>query len=1422
MNKNINVKLEKNDTVFYIRILPDTYSSNNQFYSFHNNLIFSAIEKSLIIEKINSPNYFYFSTNKEIINKIYGIYNEEKDFFVFFYRTTGLINYISLRNISDYFNIKTKSLKFLMNYGMNIAINYSQIFGVDIDLKLSSYYAGMSFLGGTSIDSDYFYLDDVNKKLLIDTNNNNILNISIDFEFTDYKDTFNMEFYVFPPLSIYIDYGQKFFPCDICYYHYKTWDIDDCQEKYSFINEELNNKTKCYPNNQILENFVYNKTTNYFEKCYESCMFCSLMGELSSNDNHNCLSCSDGYIKSFEYIGNCYRLNEEDIIFDKIINNIEDINFTKVGSCLNTSKPLKINLTGEFVSKCPLSNIYKKYKYQKINFYSFFEEYENLTYEEYEEALPKYTFGNLCLDICPNYTYPDDINNRCICKNGGYQDNYTKEMVCNDKIDIIDSTYIGINNIISSTHIDRIDIINSTYIDIIDEINTTNMEGADYNCQTIDKRFYLHDKRECTKYGCLEGYYQFFFDCFIEECPINTTLVRNYYNVCVSNFDYCYIDHLFKAHCFLKPIVNYSFRLYNTKQYLKYCNESLIYSLNQEKTYLYQKICYASCPENTYKDDINEICECKYYKYYLDDNPINYNYLCFSRDEKCKQYIPVIDLKICLISINTCIERNYKIFNNECYSRECPINSETKSNNNYCLCQFYFYNNSNYLNCFSSDETCETKGYNFSNPNSKECFYSIDDCILKDHKYIYLNNCFKYGCPKGTIFNESSKSYKICFLERAPYLIVSTGKLVDFCPVTQLLDKSCIIINIFGDLLGYITNNIENIIYNNTLLENEEKIIIGNNITYEITTTKKNNKNYYNNISFIDFGECENILKEYYNIEYLLVLKFDIKLNDFTPFKVEYKIYNPITKEKLDLSLCNNKITVEIPLIIDNYYLALYNDFYEIGYDIFNKNEPFYYDICITFTTNVSTDIILSDRRKTYYNKDWNFCENGCKYESYDKENKLIKCSCPVKKDPIIKIDIPDFEFTKEDLLDFFNIKTYANLACLKCYKLLFSKNGFIKNYGNYLILLIIFIFIIIMFLFYSKYDQNISKLINGVIQRRNNKKINDYPKNYKDNLNIINMNDTSYLNKKENGKNKLKLKSNISLDSNEILKNFPKTMIAQKKINFLENRFTLDKKELSLKEMQNSNDLIAINNNCFNPNNSQGPFFINDLNDEELNTLNYEKALKIDNRSLLQYYWSLFKKKHIILFTFIPINDHNLVYIKMGLFLVSLSLYFNVSALFFNDETMHKIYQDKGIFNFIFQIPKIIYSTIISAVINFIIKKLALSEQNVLDLKNASHKKSQTEKNIIKTKKILKIKFNIFFIISFLLLSIFWYYLSVFCAVYKNTQITLIKDVVISFTTSLIYPFILNILPSILRKFSLMQEGNNNLYKLSKILAIF
>ena len=229
------------------------------------------------------------------------------------------------------------------------------------------------------------------------------------------------------------------------------------------------------------------------------------------------------------------------------------------------------------------------------------------------------------------------------------------------------------------------------------------------------------------------------------------------------------------------------------------------------------------------------------------------------------------------------------------------------------------------------------------------------------------------------------------------------------------------------------------------------------------------------------------------------------------------------------------------------------------------------------------------------------------------------------------------------------------------------------------------------------------------------------------------------------------------------------------------------------------------------------------DLLDLEINKLDYEIAIVIDKRSFLQYYYSLLKRDHLIIFTFITVDDYNLREIKILLFIVSFSLYFTINAFFFSDETMDNIYEDNGIFNFIFQLPQIIYSSLITSVLNIILQKLAISEAQILDMK----KEKDLEKFKIKSKNIkinLKIKLIIFLVLSIILMIFFWYFISCFCAVFSNTQLILIEDTLISFLLSMIYPFGLKLLPGFFRIAALRAPNKDQKckYKISQILSIF
>jgi hypothetical protein len=248
---------------------------------------------------------------------------------------------------------------------------------------------------------------------------------------------------------------------------------------------------------------------------------------------------------------------------------------------------------------------------------------------------------------------------------------------------------------------------------------------------------------------------------------------------------------------------------------------------------------------------------------------------------------------------------------------------------------------------------------------------------------------------------------------------------------------------------------------------------------------------------------------------------------------------------------------------------------------------------------------------------------------------------------------------------------------------------------------------------------------------------------------------------------------------------------------------------DISNVKFKNNNETLDNNNKMINK---------IKFNDNELNNLSYEKAFIIDKRKYFDYYFSLLKTKHILLFTFFNNNDYNSKIIKIYLFLFTLALFLVINALFFNDSTMHKIYELKGNYNFINQIPIIFYSSIISSFISVIIKYLSLSENDIINLKSEINSvKEKSEKILI----CLKIKFSLFFILTFILLILFWYYICCFCAIYRNTQIHLIKDCLSSYGLSLLYPLIIYLVPGIFRIPSLKAKNKDKetMYKFSKLL---
>ena len=249
------------------------------------------------------------------------------------------------------------------------------------------------------------------------------------------------------------------------------------------------------------------------------------------------------------------------------------------------------------------------------------------------------------------------------------------------------------------------------------------------------------------------------------------------------------------------------------------------------------------------------------------------------------------------------------------------------------------------------------------------------------------------------------------------------------------------------------------------------------------------------------------------------------------------------------------------------------------------------------------------------------------------------------------------------------------------------------------------------------------------------------------------------------------------------------------------------------------------ISSNQSKKNNLFSYFRGNNFSDFELNELSYKEAVEYDKRSFYYFYWQLLRREHLIFFTFFSWDDNNILSVKLSNFMVSISIDFALNVLFFFDESMHKIYLDYGKYNFIAQIPQILYSTIVSESLDVFLRYLCIIEKDIYQIKKLEQKKNKNKakKKMFEVIKCMRIKLIVYFIVTFFFMSFFWYLIAAFCAVYKNTQHFLIKDSMVSLLMSLIYPFGLYLLPASFRIISLRDKNKrlSFLYKLSDIIPL-
>jgi len=747
-------------------------------------------------------------------------------------------------------------------------------------------------------------------------------------------------------------------------------------------------------------------------------------------------------------------------------------------------------------------------------------------------------------------------------------------------------------------------------------------------------------------------------------------------------------------------------------------------------------------------------------------------------------------------------------------------------------------------------------------------------------------------------------------------IIEETGIKSD-CTNEEIIASKCTYGKVSKEQFESLHYQIKVEILNNETYHGENRIIITDNIAFQITKVD-NQTNEYSNLSSVDLGECEEKLMKIHSVpegETLIIYKTDIKSDNLITKYILYEIYHPITLEKLDLKEClEDTITISVPVNFNNDTLDLIESLNNSGYNIFNSSDSFYKDICAPYTTLNGTDIYLNDRQHIIEDTggSLDLCQIGCDLTYFNSTSHKVICDCDLKKSKYIN-NIDEIEFSSNLMNNLLIQLKYSNYLVLRCYKLLKDFDNLKLNFGFIFMILIIVSLIIIMTIYLIKGKKKLNYYIDAILKNKliyiNNRK--SLKKN-----SIIDkkLNELSHhgKHKKDKQKEKLKEKSKEKKNKNQSRKNKKektkeKKLLKKKEINksvppirkkerkaktknygFIDNKSRFLGSTSSSKNLFKTNDNLTKNeiknlniniaqinhlkykksknrkvvkaktiNKISSKSNLKSEkcevdiFKLKDkniseknldlrktakskkildtdyknyqtLNISELNKLEYKEALLIDKRTYFQYYISLIRKRHPIIFTFAPIDDYNLVSLKIALFLLSFSTYIVINAFFFSDKTMHKIYVDNGYSDILVHLPQIIYSSIISAFIDTLLKFLCLSESKILWLKEIK-KIKEINKKIKDTKTYLRIKFAIFFLVGFLFSIFYCYFMSSFCVVYKNTQIILLKDSLISYGLSILYPFGLCLIPGIFRIFALRAEKKDkiSMYKFSQLISL-
>ena len=357
------------------------------------------------------------------------------------------------------------------------------------------------------------------------------------------------------------------------------------------------------------------------------------------------------------------------------------------------------------------------------------------------------------------------------------------------------------------------------------------------------------------------------------------------------------------------------------------------------------------------------------------------------------------------------------------------------------------------------------------------------------------------------------------------------------CSNEKIFENKCQNEIINDEQIKYCYNRLKN----ESIFSNSTKITIKTlNVLFQLLALNEQKNEDDKDISNIDLGQCFEIVRGSVNNS-LKILKIDIKNEDLTSTYVQYEIYDSITGNNINLNICPDLIIkINVPKKLDDETLFIFYNLENSEYNILDKNDSFYNDICTTYTSKQGKDALLYDRYNDIYVhiNEMYICQNDCELSSYNTTTEKAECDCKIQQDKIIT-NLEDIIFNKELIMDaFIGTLKNSNFMVLKCYKLLLDFSKLILNYGFIImsiILLLDFILIIIYIIRrnkiieiikyfikikYKEKEVNLNQEENKIIRNNNYAKTSIYNIDIKHKRNKIN---NKYINNEKKEKNNKK-----------------------------------------------------------------------------------------------------------------------------------------------------------------------------------------------------------------------------------------------------------------------------------------------------------